>query len=88
MVGWHHGFKGHELEQTPGDSERWGSLAPCSPRGLKELDTTWQLNNNIGAVGRNTQHGKWLPPRADNLRMFLYSFNIFYIRSGPSLAKT
>ena len=21
MVGWHHGLKGHEHEQTPGDSE-------------------------------------------------------------------
>ena len=29
MVGWHHHFKGHELE-TPGDSEGQGSLACCS----------------------------------------------------------
>ena len=26
MVGWHHRLNGHEFEQTPGDSERWGSL--------------------------------------------------------------
>ena len=26
MVGWHHGLKGHEFEQTPGKSEGQGSL--------------------------------------------------------------
>ena len=31
MVGWHHQLKGHEFEQTPGDSERQGSLACHSP---------------------------------------------------------
>ena len=31
MVGWHHRLNGHELEQTPGDGERQGSLACCSP---------------------------------------------------------
>ena len=46
MVGWHHPFNGHELRQTPGDGEGQGSLACCSPCGLKELDMTWQLNNN------------------------------------------
>ena len=33
-----------------------------SPRGLKELDTTWQVNNSIRAVGRNTRHRKLLLP--------------------------
>ena len=46
MVGWHHRLDGHELEQTPGDSEGWGSLVGCSPWGRKELDLTEQLNNN------------------------------------------
>ena len=40
MVGWHHELNGHECEQTLGDSEGQGSLACCSPRGHKELDTT------------------------------------------------
>ena len=31
---------GHESEQTPGDIEGQGGLACCSPRDLKELDTT------------------------------------------------
>ena len=39
MVGWHHQFNGHELRQTPGDSEGQGSLVCCSPRGCKESDT-------------------------------------------------
>ena len=40
MVGWHHQFNGHEFEQTLGDSKGQGSLVCCSPRGLKESDTT------------------------------------------------
>ena len=39
-VGWHHRLSGHEFVQTPGDSEGQGSLACCSPRSLKESDTT------------------------------------------------
>ena len=48
VVGWYHRLNGHEFEQTPGDNEVQGSLACCSPRGHKELDMTWQLNNNNG----------------------------------------
>ena len=40
MVGWHHRLDGHEFEQAPGDNAGQGSLACCSPRGRKELDTT------------------------------------------------
>ena len=46
MVGWYHQRNGHEIEQAPGDGEGPGSLVWCSPWGLKELDTTEQLNNN------------------------------------------
>ena len=45
MVGWHHRLNGHESEQTPGDSEIQGTLAPCSPWCHKESDMTEQLNN-------------------------------------------
>ena len=31
MVGWHHQLKGHESEQTPGNSEGQGGLAYYSP---------------------------------------------------------
>ena len=37
MVEWRHGLNGHESEQTPGDSERQGSLVSI---GCKESDTT------------------------------------------------
>ena len=40
MVGWHHRLNEHKFEQTQGGSERQGSLACCSPWGLKELDMT------------------------------------------------
>ena len=46
MVGLHHQINGHEFEQAPGDGERQGNLACCSPWGRKELDMTEQLNNN------------------------------------------
>ena len=42
MVGWHHRLNGHELEPTPGDSERQGSLACCSPWVIKNQT---QLSN-------------------------------------------
>ena len=40
MAGWHHWLKGHEFEQTLGDTEGQGSLACCSPQGCKESDMT------------------------------------------------
>ena len=39
MLGWHHWLSGHGFEQTPGDGERQGSLACCSPWGCKESNT-------------------------------------------------
>ena len=46
IVGWHHQLDGHEFEQALGDGEGQGSLACCSPRGHKELDTTEQLKHS------------------------------------------
>ena len=40
MVGWHHQLDGLESEPSLGDSEGQGSLAYCSPWGLKELEMT------------------------------------------------
>ena len=53
---------GHELEQTPGDGEGQGGLACCSPWGLKESDTTEQLNNNMFTSGKTKGlvHRKYL----------------------------
>ena len=48
MIGWHHRFNGHGFGWTPGVGEGQGGLAYCSPRGLKELDTTelnWTLKH-------------------------------------------
>ena len=47
MVGWHHELKGHESDQTPGESEGQGSLACCNTWGCKDSDITQRLNNNI-----------------------------------------
>ena len=45
-VGWPHRLNGLEFEQALGVGDEQGSLACCSPRGHKKLDTTERLNNN------------------------------------------
>ena len=50
MVGWHHRFNRNQFKQTPGHSERQGSLVCCSTWGRKESDVTEQLNNSISDV--------------------------------------
>ena len=60
MVGWHHRLKGHEFEETLGDSEGQGSLACWSPWGHKESDKTEQLNNkNKKKKRRWDELGHW-----------------------------
>ena len=44
VVGLHHLVNGHEFEWAPGVGDGQGSLACCSPWGLKESDITEQLN--------------------------------------------
>ena len=34
-VGWYHQLNGHEFQQTQGDNEGQGSMACCSPWGLR-----------------------------------------------------
>ena len=46
MVGWHHGFNGHEFGQALGDGEGQKSLTRYSPWACKEKDMTDQRNNN------------------------------------------
>ena len=48
MIREHHQLNGYESEQAPGDGEGQGSLIHGSPRGHKESDTTWPLNNSNG----------------------------------------
>ena len=44
MAGWHHRLNGHEFGYTPGAGDGQGGLTCCGPWGLKESDTTEQLN--------------------------------------------
>ena len=44
MVGWHHWLNGHGFGWTLGVGDGQGGLACCSPWGLKESDTTEQMN--------------------------------------------
>ena len=45
MDGWHHRLDRHESECTPGVGDGQGGLASYDSWGLKESDTTEQLNN-------------------------------------------
>ena len=47
MVGWHHLFNGHELEQALGVGDGQGGLTCCSPWHHKESDTTEWLSWEI-----------------------------------------
>ena len=44
MVAWHHRLDGHGFEQVPGVGGGQGTLVCCSQLGLKQSDTTEQLN--------------------------------------------
>ena len=65
MVGWHHRLNRHEFKQAPGNGERQGSLACCSPRGSKESNTAKWLNssNNIKPETSShvTEQLSWVP---------------------------
>ena len=47
MVGWHHQLYGRGFEQAPGVGNGQGSLACCSPWGLKESNTPERLKWTI-----------------------------------------
>ena len=51
IVGCHHQLKGHEFEQTQGDSEGQGNLVCSSLWDCRESDATYQLKNNNTGVG-------------------------------------
>ena len=57
MVGWHHLFDGHELEQTPRVGEGEGSLACFSPWGHKESDISERLNNKSSSMNGAVKTG-------------------------------
>ena len=44
MAGWHHWLNAHEFGWTPGVGDGQGGLVCCDSCGLKESDTTEQLN--------------------------------------------
>ena len=47
MVGWHHQLNGHELKQTPEDTEGQTTLVCYSLRSCKESEMTVMEHNNI-----------------------------------------
>ena len=75
MISQHHQLNGHEFEQTLGDSERQGSLVCCGPRGCKESDMTYQLNNNSKYVFTSQVSGTTINARGTqtNILWFLPS---------------
>ena len=62
MVGWQHRLNGHELEQTPGDSEGQGSLVCCSPWGCRvgyHLVTKQHRTNSGVKKKKDVLQKKW-----------------------------
>ena len=59
-------LNGHEFGQAPGVGDRQGSLACCSPRGCKELDTTEWLNWTEDKGGKAIRGEKTVFSRSDS----------------------
>ena len=82
MVRWPHWLNGHEFEQAPGDGKgRQGSLACCSPWGLKESDTTEQLNNNMFTSGKTKGlvHRKYLNKTKTEVMVLASVWGAFFL---------
>ena len=62
MVGYHHLFKGHDLEQTLGDSgqRRLVCCSPCDHRVGHDLVTEQQHGVLTGSIGHSIL-GCWAP---------------------------
>ena len=58
MIAWHHGLKQHEFEQAWGVGDGQGSQECCSPLGLKESDTTEQLNWTETNCSQNLEYAQ------------------------------
>ena len=67
MVGWHHWLNGHDVEQTPEAGYGQGSLACCSPWGLR-VRHNWVAELNW--TGRYHSHGVRDPHLVSHLRGF------------------
>ena len=88
MFVWHHWLNGHESEQTPGDSERQGSLACCNSWGHKELDLTGLLNNNLYSLGFSTHMVTWSANRNNYTSSFQMYTNLSIFLCLITLART
>ena len=84
MVGWHHRPNGHEFEHTPGDGEGQGSLACCSLWGLKESDTTEQLNDNKADRLRE-YHAKTNKSEIERQTLYVITHCCSVTKSSPTL---
>ena len=78
MAGWHHWLDGREFEWTLGVGDGQGGLACCNSWGLKESDTTEQLNWTELMLGeiegrrrRGQQRMRWLDGITDTMDMGL-----------------
>ena len=73
MVGRHHHLNGHEFEQTPGDSERQGSLAYCSPWVAKSQTqlSSWTIINTHRIKGNICKIYIWQGSSFQNVQKVL-----------------
>ena len=80
MVGWHHRHNRYGFGWTPGVGDGQEGLVCCSSRGLKESDTTEQLNwTELNILKLHTSH-------ITNILMFVFKYiYIFIIYSFRSI---
>ena len=90
MIEWHHQLNRHEFEQTPGDSERQGSLVGCSPWGFKVSDMTeWRNNVSIESVMSSNHlilcYPLLLPSIFFSIGVFFFSVSQLFSSGGKSI---
>ena len=80
MVGWHHRLNRHESEQAPGDGERQGSLACCSPWGRKKSYTT-EWHNKFSSQNEIKSPHMWTHTRTLPKLVFFF-FLVLFLRKA------
>ena len=79
MVGYHHQLRGHEPEQTPGDSEGQGRLACCSPQSRRvrhdlvteqQQQQKWRINPDINKPSLPQDSNTLVADQSQNLSIY------------------
>ena len=85
MAGWHHWLNGRESQWTPGVGDGQGGLACCDSWGLKESDTTEQLNwTELNWRGKSRERDF---EKEQKLNLLLVDWAVHSVYTSPLLSK-